>query len=155
MSGENPYAPDDERHAAYAMAVVRDVRAFVTGDWAGIEGDFIEQGFFGLDARGSGDPSAWRLSYPTLASYRDRWLEQSALYRARRLAGDPAAAIFDTLTVPMLELDGDSGVLLKRFDGLIHPLEGEPIVLSRKSLFVLRRIDGAWKIAGFVGYMGL
>jgi len=155
MSGENPYAPDDERHAAYAMAVVRDVRAFVTGDWASIEGDFIEQGFFGLDARGEGNPAAWRLTYPTLASYRDRWLEQSALYRARRFAGDPAASIFGTLTVPTLELDGDSGVLLKRFDGVIRPLDGDPIELRRQSLFVLRRIGGAWKIAGFVGYMGL
>jgi hypothetical protein len=151
----NPFPPGDDRHAAYEVAVVRDVRAFVTGDWPAIAGDFIEPGFFGLDARGSSRPEDFRLTYPTLASYRDRWLSQSAAYRDRRHAGDPASAIFATLTVPLLELDGDSGVLLKRFDGIIRPLDGDPIELRRKSLFVLRRVSGAWKIQGFVGYLPL
>ena len=155
MSANNPFASDDPRHAVFEMAVVRDVQAFVAGDWASIEGDFIEGGFFGLDARGGASPVGWRLTYPTLGAYRDRWQKQSVEFRARRYASDPAQAIFGLLEVPLLELEGDSGVLLKRFDGVIQPAEGEPLTLRWQSLFVLRRAAGAWKIAGFVGYLPL
>jgi hypothetical protein len=155
MSGQNPFAPGDERHAVFEMAVLRDVRAFVAGDWASIEGDFIENGFFGLDGRGSATPAGWRLTYPTLAAYRDRWQKQSVEFRARRYASDPAQSILGLLDVPLLELDGDSGVLLKRFDGVIQPADGAPLVLRWESLFVLRRVAGAWKVAGFVGYLPL
>jgi hypothetical protein len=137
------------------MAVVRDVEAFVAGDWARVADDFIEEGFFGLDGRGTTDPSGWRLTYPTLASYRERWLAQSAAFRARRYRTDPADAMLMLLTVPMLELEGDSGLLLKRFDGTIEVEEGEPLTLRRESLFVLRRVDGVFRVAGFVGYLPL
>jgi hypothetical protein len=155
MSHPNPYAPSDERHAVFEMAVVRDVRAFVAGDWAAIAADFVEDGFFGLDGRGDASPASWRLTYPTLGGYRDRWLKQSAEFRARRYERDPAESIFGLLAVPLLELDGDSGVLLKRFDGTIQPIGGDPITLRWESLFVLRRIGGAWKVQGFVGYLPL
>jgi hypothetical protein len=155
MSGPNPYEPSDERHAVFEMAVVRDVRAFVAGDWAAIAADFVEDGFFGLDGRGDASPASWRLTYPTLGAYRDRWLGQSAEFRARRYEQDPAESIFGLLEVPLLELEGDSGVLLKRFDGTILPVGGEPIALRWESLFVLRRIGGSWKVQGFVGYLPL
>jgi hypothetical protein len=155
MSPHNPFAPGDERHRVFEMAVVRDVQAFVAGDWASIESDFIEAGFFGLDARGGASPAGWRLTYPTLGAYRDRWQKQSVEFRARRYASNPAQAILGVLQVPLLELEGGSGVLLKRFDGVIRPAEGEPLTLRWESLFVLRRAADAWKIAGFVGYLPL
>jgi hypothetical protein len=155
VSELNPYAPGDERHAVFEMAVVRDVRAFVVGDWSGIAADFVEDGFFGLDGRGDATPVRWRLTYPTLAAYRDRWLKQSVEFRARRYDSDSASSIFALLKVPLLELDGDSGVLLKRFDGVITPSGGEPLTLRWESLFVLRRVAGAWKVQGFVGYLPL
>lgn len=155
MSAWNRYAPGSEQHAVFEMAVVRDVQAFVAGDWERVAGDFIEQGFFGLDGRGSADPASWRLTYPTLASYRKRWLDQSAAFRTRRYRGDPAEAMLGLLKVPMLELDGDSGLLLKRFDGTIEVEEGEPVTLGRESLFVLRRVGGVFRVAGFVGYLPL
>lgn len=155
MNTLNPYPPGDERHTAFDVAVVRDVRAFVGGVWNDIVADFVEEGFFGLDGRGDTSPERWRLTYPTLAAYRDRWLAQSAEFRARRYDGDPASLIFALLEVPLLELDGDSGVLLKRFNGVITPSGGEPLTLSWESLFVLRRVEGAWKVQGFVGYLPL
>jgi hypothetical protein len=155
MSIPNPYPPGDQRHAVFEMAVVRDVRAFVSGDWDAIAEDFLEDGFFGLDARGDASPASWRLTYPTLAAYRDRWLKQSVEFRARRYETDPADSIFGLLKVPSVELDGDSGVLLKRFDGVIRPSGGEPLVLRWESLFVLRRLEDAWKVQGFVGYLPL
>ena len=155
MSAENPYAPGDERHAVFEMAVVRDVRAFVAGDWNGIAADFVEDGFFGLDGRGDASPASWRLTYPTLGAYRDRWLAQSVEFRARRYESDPASSIFALLQVPLLELDGDSGVLLKRFNGVITPSGGEPLTLRWESLFVVRRLERAWKVQGFVGYLPL
>jgi hypothetical protein len=155
MSGPNPYPPGDPRHAVFEMAVVRDVHAFVSGDWSAIAADFVEDGFFGLDGRGDASPASWRLTYPTLSAYRDRWLKQSAEFRARRYESDPATSIFALLKVPLVELDADSGVLLKRFDGVITPVGGEPLVLRWESLFVLRRRDGAWKVQGFVGYLPL
>jgi hypothetical protein len=155
VSAWNPYTPGTEQHAVFEMAVVRDVEAFVAGDWARVAADFIEEGFFGLDGRGTGDPSGWRLTYPTLAAYRERWLAQSAAFRSRRYRTDPVAAMLALLKVPMLELEGDSGLLLKRFDGTLDPEDGEPVTLRRESLFVLRRVDGVFRVAGFVGYLPL
>jgi hypothetical protein len=155
VSTRNPYAPSSEQHSVFEMAVVRDVEAFVAGDWERVAGDFIEEGFFGLDGRGTSDPAGWRLTYPTLAAYRERWLAQSAAFRARRYRSDPAEAMFALLEVPLLELDGDSGLLLKRFDGTIEVEEGEPVTLRRESLFVLRRVGGVFRVAGFVGYLPL
>jgi hypothetical protein len=155
VSTRNPYPPGSEQHTVFEMAVVRDVEAFAAGDWARVAADFIEEGFFGLDGRGVADPSSWRLTYPTLASYRDRWLDQSAAFRARRHRVDPVEAMLAVLKVPMLELDGDSGLLLKRFDGTIETEEGEPLTLRRESLFVLRRVRGVFRVAGFVGYLPL
>jgi hypothetical protein len=153
VSARNPYAPGSEEHSVFETVVVRDVEAFVAGDWERVAGDFIDHGFFGLDARGTSDPSGWRLTYPTLAAYRERWLTQSAAFRARRHRVDPTEAMFSLLTVPMLKLDLDSGLLLKRFDGTIEVDAAEPVSLSRESLFVLRRVDGIFRVAGFVGYL--
>jgi hypothetical protein len=139
----------------FETVVVRDVEAFVAGDWARVASDFIEEGFFGLDGRGTSDPASWRLTYPTLAAYRERWLAQSAAFRARRYRADPVAAMLALLEVPMLELEGDAGLLLKRFDGTLDTEEGEPVTLRRESLFVLRRVDGVFRVAGFVGYLPL
>lgn len=155
MSARNPYAPGSEHHSVFEMAVVRDVEAFVAGDWARVAADFIEDGFFGLDGQGVANPAGWRLTYPTLAAYEKRWLDQSAAFRARRFRGDPVEAMLSLLKVPLLELDGDSGLLLKRFDGVMEVEEGEPLTLRRESLFVLRRVGGVFRIAGFVGYLPL
>jgi hypothetical protein len=155
VSARNPYAPGSEQHAVFETAVVRDVEAFVAGDWARVADDFIDEGFFGLDGRGTSDPASWRLSYPTLAAYRERWLTQSAAFRARRYRVDPVQAMLALLEVPLLELDGDSGLLLKRFDGTIEAEDGELVTLRRESLFVLRRVGGVFRVAGFVGYLPL
>ncbi len=41
----------------------------------------------------------------------------------------------------------------KKFDGAATTVDGQEVVLRFQSIFHLARIEGRWKIAGFVGYL--
>jgi hypothetical protein len=151
----NPFTSDDPRHRVWDRVVREDIAAFVAGEWQRIADDFVEPGFFGLDACGSADPRAWRLTYATLAAYRDRWLAQSQLFRQRPPAGEAVNGLLGLVSVPLLELTGDSGVLLKRFDGSLALADGGSLPFAWESLFVLRRVGETFRVQGFVGYLPL
>ena len=74
----NPFpASDPERRTMWEMLVERDFVAFVNADWSLMADDFWAEGFYGLDAKFSRDPSDWKISFPTVESYRDEWLRQA------------------------------------------------------------------------------
>src|SRR5207237_60767 len=75
----NPFDPaaDPDRHALWDRLVAADSEAFVRGDWSAIEGDFDAENFEGIRCFGSTNPDDWRVAFPTLASYRESWLESS------------------------------------------------------------------------------
>ena len=52
-----------------------------------------------------------------------------------------------------IEIVGDRALAHKKFDGAATTVDGQEVVLRFQSMFHLARIDGRWKIAGFVGYL--
>ncbi len=133
---ENPFDPADPlRHHLWERHIRADIDAFIAGDWDAVAVDFDEAAFQAIDAGFSPDPADWTIGFPTLAAYRDRWLEMSAETRA---TADP-----DRLRDAMF-----AGVRLAR------PLkDGQEDPYAWQSVFTLRLREGAWKITSFVGYM--
>jgi hypothetical protein len=151
---KNPFPKADaDRHALWTMLVERDIAAFVAGDWAMVDGDFRKEGFFGLNARGSELPDSWGLDFPSLDVYRDEWLRQAKSSAATAYAEDLATGIFRATNMRDIDVNGDTAVCHKKFDGTIQKADGTLDVLSWQTLYFCARIGGQWKIAGFVGYM--
>ena len=151
--GINPFPNDPDRHALWEMLVARDIEAFVQQDWNLVADDFIESGFVGLDARFKANPDSWQLGFPTLSDYRESWLEQ-----ARRDAGrvSPDAltkALHDAATLRDIDLNGETAVAHKKFDGSVRFDDGSVQTLRWQTLYFCRKINGTWKISGFVGYL--
>ena len=112
----NPFpAADAARRAIWEMLVPRDIDAFLAADWAPVAGDFVEANFTGLNARFLPSPDDWRLSFPTLAAYRDEWLRQAREAKAAREAGlyaeDARAAIFRATRLEEIEIDGAAALV--------------------------------------------
>ena len=139
----NPFpAADTARRAIWEMLVPRDIDAFLAADWALVEGDFVEANFTGLNARFLPSPDAWRLSFPTLAAYRDEWLRQAREAKAAREAGlyaeDARAAIFRATRLEEIEIDGAAALVRKRFDGGIRRADGGLDRMNWQTLYICR-----------------
>ncbi len=151
---QNPFpGSDPDRHALWEMLVDRDIRAFLAADWDLVAGDFIEEGFMGIDGRFLHNPDSWRLTFPALAPYREEWLRQARDFVATEWAEDPERALFEATTLRDIEIRGDSALLHKKFDGHIRKKDGESIRLNWQTLYRCRRVEGRWRIAGFTGYL--
>lgn len=150
----NPFPSSDAaRHAIWTMLVERDIDAFLAADWDMVAGDFVSEGFLGIDAKRSPNPDAWRLGFPTLAAYRDEWLRQARDFQTQRFAEDPRAAIFTTTMLEDIEVDGDMALARKKFDGGLKKADGGYDVMKWQTLYHCRRHEGRWKICGFTGYL--
>jgi hypothetical protein len=150
----NPFPPGDpDRHALWEMLVRRDIDAFLAGDWPMVEDDFIAESFFGMHAHFLSDADAWRLQFPTLDSYRDEWQRQSRETAASEFAEPLRDALFRITNMRDIDVFGDRAVLHKKFNGSIARPGGAAERLNWQTLYFCRRVDGRWKIAGFVGYM--
>ena len=149
----NPFPNDPDRHAIWEMLVTRDITAFVAQDWEQVAGDFLESGFWGLDARFRANPDTWQLSFPTLASYREVWSGQAHTTAGRLDAAALSQALTDATTLRDIELRGESAVAHKKFDGEIRFDDGSVETLRWQTLYHCRKVAGEWKIAGFVGYL--
>ena len=68
---------------------------------------------------------------------------------------DPHAreALFRATNLRDIDISGDRAVAHKKFDGTVALEGGGVEVLSWQTLYFASRIDGAWKLTGFVGYM--
>lgn len=150
----NPFpSADADRHAIWEMLVARDTRAFVAQDWEQVAGDFIEEGFMGISARFRSNPDSWQLAYPELSAYRDDWLKQGQDFAGVKWDEDPERAMYEATTLRDIEIVGDSALLHKKFDGSIRRQDGGVDTLNWQTLYRCRKVDGTWKIAGFVGYL--
>ncbi len=149
----NPFpAGDPDRHAIWEMLVERDIAAFLAADWAMVEGDFAAEQFAGYS--GPSNPDHWRITYPTLESYRDEWLRQAAAFQPVQLRGaTPSEFLHQTTVLRDIEIAGDLAMVHKKFDGRATTVEGEPIVLNWQTIYWLRRFASGWKITGFLGYL--
>lgn len=152
--GHNPFAGSDpDRAAIWDMLVRRDIEAYLAQDWSRVAGDFVAGGFVGIDGQRRPDPDAWRLTFPDLGSYRDVWLRQAAATAATDYAEDVGAAIFAATSLAAIEIAGDHALAHKKFDGSIARADGGSDRLLWQTLYICRQVGGAWKIAGFVGYL--
>ncbi len=150
----NPFPTSDvARHAIWQMLVERDIDAFLTADWSKVAGDFVEEGFIGIDGKREASPDKWRLAFPSLAAYRDEWLRQAEDFAGQSFAEDPRNAIFTTTTLEDIEIEGDMALARKKFDGSLTKSDGSIDLLKWQTLYYCRLHEGRWKICGFTGYL--
>ncbi len=150
----NPFPEGDaDRHFLWDMLVRRDIDAFIARDWSMVEDDFIAESFFGMHAHFLNDADAWRLQFPRLEIYRDEWLRQAEETAKTEFAEPLRDAMFRITNMRDIDVDGDKAVLHKKFNGKIAKPDGSSELLNWQTLYFCRRVDGRWKIAGFVGYM--
>lgn len=150
----NPFNQQDpDRHAIWEMLVKRDIEAFTSNDWEAVAGDFIEEGFMGIDARSSGNPDSWNLSFPDLKSYKQFWLDQAAKFTGTDWEDDPKEKLYEATTLRDIDILGNSALVHKKFDGAIKKNNGLTDVLNWQTLYRCRKVDGQWKITGFTGFL--
>ncbi|MBA2479599.1 MAG: hypothetical protein H0V44_02975 [Planctomycetes bacterium] len=152
----NPFtATDANRRDIWDILMRRDFTAFIANDWAITAPDFVPAGeFLGIDAGKVADASRWTIAYPTLTDYRDEWLRQAAAFVHVALVGEEKLAFFyRAVRIERIDLVGERALANKVFAGSARCADGSTIDLRWRTLYHLRRLGGAWKIAGFVGYL--
>jgi hypothetical protein len=150
----NPFPEADaDRHALWEMLVRRDIDAFLTQDWSLVSEDFATDRFFGMHGHFRSNPDSWRLDFPRLEIYRDEWLRQAAESAKVEFAHPLREALFQLTNLRDIDVDGDRAVLHKKFDGTLTRADGGTERLNWQTLYFCHRIEGRWKIAGFVGYI--
>jgi hypothetical protein len=149
----NPFPNDPDRSAIWTMLVPRDIAAFVAADWSMVEDDFVAGDFLGINGNQTGNPDGWTISYPSLEHYRDEWLRQAREGQAVEYAEDQEAGIHRATSLTEIEITGDRAVAHKKFDGEIRLADGGVDRLNWQTLYFCRKVDGAWKLTGFVGYL--
>lgn len=154
MSELNPFAPADaDRHAIWEIVVRRDSDFFLSGDWSIAAGDYVEDGFLGIDAGGQSDPGAWKIGFATLADYRRSAIE--ARMNPADFAEDLRSAWFGCQSLDRIDITGMLALAHKRIDGAIARMDGTPLRLAWRSVFFMRQVGASWKITGFTGYLPL
>ena len=153
MTSTNPFPNDPDRSAIWTMLVKRDIAAFVAADWAQVDGDFVKEGFLGINGKKSGNPDEWRISFPTLEAYRDDWIQQARDSQKLDYAEDVLEGIHRATSLTEIEINGDIAIARKKFDGEIALKDGSKDVLNWQTLYFCRKVDGVWKLTGFVGYL--
>lgn len=149
----NPFSGDPDRHAIWEMLVARDIEAFIACDWSMVADDFAADRFVGIDGNASGNPDDWRISFPTLAAYRDSWLAGAHAFAPRALPETAKAGVFGATELSAIEIAGDRALAHKKFQGEIAMKGGEIDVLDWQSLYMAARVGGRWTLTGFVGYL--
>lgn len=149
----NPFPHDADRGAIWTMLVERDITAYVAADWSMVEGDFVEEGFLGIDGAKSDNPDGWKISFPTLAAYKTEWLRQAAEGSKVEYAEDVTAGINRATTLSDIKINGDIAVAHKKFDGTIARKDGGKDTLNWQTVYFCRKVGGTWKLTGFIGYL--
>lgn len=151
---KNPFPETDAaRHSIWEMLVPRDIDAFLAADWSKVEDDFVEEGFLAINANRADNPDKWRLGFPNLTAYRDEWLRQAQDFQQQNFAEDTRKAIFTTTTLEEIEIEDDTALVRKKFDGGIRKADGSLDVMKWQTLYYCRFHSGRWKISGFTGYL--
>ncbi len=151
---KNPFpSSDTARHAIWEMLVPRDIDAFLAADWSMVEDDFIADGFMAISGNKQPNPDRWSLAFPNLTAYRDEWLRQAHDFAKGSYGEDPREAIFRTTTLEVIEIEGETALVRKKFDGGIKQADGSVDPMHWQTLYYCRLHQGRWKICGFTGYL--
>ncbi len=149
----NPFV-DPDRAQIWEMLVDRDIRAFCAADWSMVADDFIVDGFMGLDGSKVPDPDQWTVNFPDLATYKKEWMRQADLFQtATWIGGDPVDQYLDLTSMTQIDIKGNAAVAHKKFDGTMTRTNGTSETFKWQTLYQCRKVNGQWKIAGFIGYL--
>jgi hypothetical protein len=152
----NPYQAlaETDLHALWQILIARDAEAFAAAEWSHCDGDFAHERFEGISANGSFNPIDWTLRYPTVASYRDDWLQMADRFLNIALAEVPhRELLYRMQKFAKVEIAEDRAVVWKQFWADEPLANGDRYQISAQSVYRLHRIAGQWKIVGFVGYL--
>ncbi|WP_159949787.1 hypothetical protein [Rhizobium sp. 18065] len=151
---KNPFPESDTaRHSIWEMLVPRDIDAFLAADWGMVADDFVEEGFLAVSGNRDQNADNWRLAFPNLPAYRDEWLKQAKEFAGESYGEDTRTAIFTTTTLEVIEVEGETALVRKKFDGGIKKADGSFDVMKWQTLYYCRLHEGRWKISGFTGYL--
>ncbi|MBJ6988093.1 hypothetical protein [Devosia sp. MC521] len=150
---QNPFPNDPDRSAIWTMLVPRDIEAYVKADWSMVEDDFVTTDFIGVNGNGKDNPDGWTISYPTLELYRDEWLRQAREGQSVVYAEDQETGIHRATSLTEIEISGERAIAHKKFDGEIKRADGEVDRLNWQTVYFCRKVEGQWKLTGFVGYL--
>lgn len=149
----NPFQENSDRGQIWEMLVKKDIIAFINQDWDMVKDDFLEDEFMGIDGSGKVNPDSWTLSFSKLESYKNLWLEQAQDFVNTSWAEDAEQALYDATNLRDIEVSGDIAVAHKKFDGHILKSDGSKQLLKWQTLYRCRKVDGKWRIQGFLGYL--
>lgn len=149
----NPFPDDPDRKEIWTMLVERDIAAFCAADWSMVAGDFINEGFMGIDGGKIANPDSWKINYANLSLYRDEWLRQAEIFKNSDWLEDPVDTFFSLTNLTQIDLVHDAALAHKKFDGYLTRPNGEKVILNWQTLYQCRKKDGKWKISGFIGYL--
>jgi reactive intermediate/imine deaminase len=93
------------------------------------------------------------LGFPDLKSYKNEWLSQAREFSTIDWGEDVVEAFFRVTHLRDIEIVGDSALVHKKFFGSMTKASGEQVPTEWQTLYRCRKINGTWKIAGFVGYI--
>lgn len=151
---QNPFPQSEpDRYQIWEMLVERDIIAFCKQDWGMVADDFIEDNFMGIDAGGKHNPDSWKISFSELEPYKIEWLKQAKEFAEEDWAEDAEKALYEATQMRDIEIQGNSALIHKKFDGRIAKKDGSSARLNWQTLYRCKKIEGRWKIAGFTGYM--
>ncbi|MFV0415375.1 MAG: hypothetical protein ACK5NG_03310 [Chthoniobacterales bacterium] len=157
MSSEkypNPFPSDPDRHEIWEILMRRDFEAFVGNNWSLTEPDFLENEFQGIDGGKVPNPDEWRIKYADLATYREEWLRQAAEFQDVEFRGiSKLDFLFQSVVMNDIEIHGNRAMAHKKFDGMTTATKGDEVRLLWQTLYLLKKVDGHWKICGFIGYL--
>lgn len=150
---QNPFPPTDpDRFEIWEILVNRDIAAFSEADWPKTADDFLDESFVGYS--GSSNPDHWRITFPSLGTYRDEWLRQASEFRKTKLIGeDTSHFLFKASILRDIEICDDVAMAHKKIEGRAVTSEGREIVLNWQTVYWLRRVDRRWRVTGFLGYL--
>ncbi len=153
MNFKNPYSDKTTEYQFWEILIKNDFEAFCTKNWKMIEDDFIDEGFFGIDGKKSANKADWCLTYNSLKSYKSHWMNQSEEFNLKVFECNPLEVFYNTTKLSRIEIKGDIALVHKEFNGRFDIKNEESIIFDWISLFILRKIEGNWKIANFIGYL--
>jgi hypothetical protein len=150
---KNPYKFDTDEYYIWEILIRNDFEAFCKMDWKMIQNDFIQDGFFGIDGKLSSNKLKWALTYDSLESYKIDWIKQSREFNKKAFLDNPLVVLYTTTKLSKIEIRDNIALVHKEFDGEFKVFKEAPVLLNWISLFVLRKVEGNWKIANFIGYL--
>jgi hypothetical protein len=147
---------EPDRHEIWQRLVAADCEAFANCNWSIIEDDFDAESFEGVRCFHSANPDDWKITFPTLASYRDSWLTAAKQFRDRSFGKmSHLQALLARTHLDEIDIHGDRALAHKKFYGEVPYDDGSILADRRQTLFRLHRRYDGWKIVGFFGQLPL